>query len=99
MEVSGPRRCETRHPASISSLAVDEHLRQLRGSLAATAPAPADMTPYLAKVRERAYTITDRDVGDLKNAGFTEDEIFEQTVAAAIGEGMRRLDAALDVIA
>ena len=35
---------------------------------------------------------------ELKAAGLSEDEIFEQTVAAAIGEGLRRLDAAAAVI-
>jgi alkylhydroperoxidase family enzyme len=73
-------------------------LQQLRDNAAAASPAPADMTPYLAKVRERAYTVTDADVAGLKKAGFSEDEIFEQTVATAIGEGLRRLDAALGVI-
>jgi hypothetical protein len=34
----------------------------------------------------------------LKQAGLTEDEIFEATVAVAIGEGLRRLDAARAVI-
>ena len=53
---------------------------------------------YLAKVRERAYTVTDGDVQELKDAGVSEDEIFEQTVAAAIGEGLRRFDAAEAVL-
>ena len=52
------------------------------------------MAGYLAKVRERAYAITDADVDALRDAGLSEDEIFEQTVAVAIGEGFRRLDAA-----
>ena len=56
------------------------------------------LAPYLAKVRDRAYTITDADVQALKDAGVTEDEIFEQTVAAAIGEGLRRFDVAEAVI-
>jgi alkylhydroperoxidase family enzyme len=56
------------------------------------------MAPYLAKVRERAYAVTDADVDALKAAGLSEDEIFEQTVAVAIGQGLRRLDAALAVI-
>jgi alkylhydroperoxidase family enzyme len=56
------------------------------------------LEPYLAKVRERAYTVTDADVESLKAAGISEDEIFEQTVAAAIGQGLRRLDAAAEAI-
>jgi hypothetical protein len=55
--------------------------------------APAAMTRYLGKVRERAYSVTDADVDGLKAAGLSEDEIFEQTVGVAIAEGLRRLDA------
>jgi alkylhydroperoxidase family enzyme len=56
------------------------------------------MERYLAKVRARAYTVTDADVAELKAAGLSEDEIFEQTVAAAISEGLRRFDRASEVI-
>jgi alkylhydroperoxidase family enzyme len=54
------------------------------------------MAPYLEKVRLHAYEVTDRDVDELKNAGFTEDEIFEHTVAAATASGLERLAAALE---
>jgi alkylhydroperoxidase family enzyme len=56
------------------------------------------MDAYLEKVHRTAYKITDADVEALKAAGLSEDEIFEQTVAAAIAEGLRRLDAADEVI-
>jgi alkylhydroperoxidase family enzyme len=56
------------------------------------------MAPYLTKVRERAHAVTDADVESLKAAGISEDEIFEQTVAAAIDEGLRRLDIASRLI-
>jgi alkylhydroperoxidase family enzyme len=56
------------------------------------------MTAYLAKVRDGAYAVTDDDVDQLRESGFTEDEIFEQTVAAALAEGLRRLDAAIGAI-
>ena len=46
-----------------------------------------------------AQPLTDADVEALKAAGCSEDEIFEQTVAAAIAEGLRRLDAADEVLA
>ena len=70
----------------------------MRAVMGSSAVAPESMRGYLAKVHERAYTITDDDVEALKAAGLTEDEIFEQTVAAAIGEGLRRLDIAERVI-
>jgi hypothetical protein len=70
---------------------------ELRDVAAAATPMPDELSVYLAKVRERAYTVTDRDVEELKEH-FDEDVIFEQTVAAAIGEGLRRLDRAREVI-
>lgn len=51
---------------------------------------------YVAKVRERADTVTDADVEQLRADGFTEDEVFEQTVAVAIPQGLRCHDAAMD---
>ena len=75
-----------------------EPLDELRAVVERAPAAPAAMAEYLVKVHERAYTVTDADVEALKSAGCTEDEIFEQTVAVAIGEGLRRLDAARDVL-
>ena len=72
---------------------------ELRATVAAIPPAPVAMEPYLRKVHERAYAITDADVDALTAAGCSEDEIFEQTVAAAIAEGLRRLDRAAEVLA
>lgn len=73
-------------------------IAQLRAVVAASAPAPAEMDGYLEKVRDRAYTVVDRDIDELKAAGFSEDAIFEQTVAVAIAEGLRRLDRAAEVL-
>ena len=64
---------------------------------AASRPRP-ELARYLAQVRQQAYTITDDDVSALKSAGVSEEEIFEQTVATAVGEGLRRLDIAFGVI-
>jgi alkylhydroperoxidase family enzyme len=73
-------------------------LDELRAVVQQTPPAPAAMDAYLEKVHLRAYAVTDADVEALKAAGCSEDEIFEQTVAAAISEGLYRLDAAERVI-
>ena len=77
---------------------MSEHLDHLRAVAAGTPPAPAGMNAYLTKVRDRAYTVTDADVEALKSAGIEEDSIFEQTVAVAVREGLRRLDMAREAI-
>jgi alkylhydroperoxidase family enzyme len=73
-------------------------LDELRALAAVAASPPAAMDDYLAKVHLRAYTVVDADVDALKHAGFSEDEIFENTVAVAIAEGLRRLDRAEEAI-
>ena len=50
---------------------------------------------YVKKVAERAYEITDDDIASLHAANFTDDEIFEATVSAALGAGLFRLDCVL----
>jgi alkylhydroperoxidase family enzyme len=77
---------------------VSEEIAELRAIVAALPAPPEGMRPYLAKVRERAYTVTDAEVEQLKADGCSEDEIFEQTVAVAIAQGLRRYDAAMKVI-
>ena len=73
----------------------DELIAALRESAQPDRPAPPAMAGYLDKVRRHAYRVTDRDVEELKAAGHSEDEIFEQTVAAAVAAGLERLDAGL----
>ena len=71
---------------------------ELRDVVAGSALAPEEMAAYLEKVRDRAYAVVDRDIERLEEAGFSQDTIFEQTVAVAIAEGLRRLDRAYEVI-
>ena len=75
-----------------------EPIDELRAVVAAAAPEPPALAPYLDKVRSRAYTVTDGDVAALIASGVSEDEIFEHTVAVAVAEGLRRLDAGLGAI-
>jgi alkylhydroperoxidase family enzyme len=77
---------------------MSEPLDELRRLRQAAPPAPPEMDAYLLKVRDSARTVTDADVAALKDAGLSEDEIFEQTVAVAVAEGLRRLDRATAVI-
>ena len=69
--------------------------------LLAAAPnreAPHDFDVYLEEVRRHAYSITDQDVQALKDAGYSEDEIFEHTVSAAVAAGIERLNAGLETL-
>ena len=81
-----------------SLTAVTEPIDDLRAIVATVPPAPPAFAPYLEKVHSGAYAVTDDDVAALSEAGFSDDEIFEHTVAAAVAEGLRRLDAGLAAI-
>jgi alkylhydroperoxidase family enzyme len=76
----------------------EDAIESLRLAAQPERQAPAAMEPYLEKVRRDAFRVTDGDVDELRAAGFSEDEIFEQTVSAAVSEGLVRLDAALRVV-
>ena len=73
----------------------DGPIQQLRDAAQPGREAPQEFEPYLEKVRLHAYKTTDSDVARLKEAGFSEDEIFEQTVSAAVAAGLERLEAGL----
>jgi alkylhydroperoxidase family enzyme len=73
----------------------DELIERLRTTARPDRPAPEEMSHYLEKVRLHAYKVVDRDIDELKAAGFSEDDIFEHTVAAATAAGLERLEAAL----
>src|SRR5438045_6960767 len=47
------------------------------------------------KVTKHAYRVTDEDIAAAKVGGVTEDQIFELSVCAAVGQSTRQLDAAL----
>jgi alkylhydroperoxidase family enzyme len=70
-------------------------IQELRNAAQPEREAPPEFATYLEKVRLHAYKVTDSDVERLKGEGFSEDEIFEQTVSAAVAAGLERLDAGL----
>ena len=62
---------------------------------AARGPLPHPWAPYVAKVHDASYRIGDAEIAELKEAGHDQEEIFEITVAAALGAALHRLDAGL----
>ncbi len=55
----------------------------------------AELAAYVDKVARHAYKVTDEDVAALKKAGYSEEQIFEITVAAATGAALKRLEIGL----
>ncbi len=67
----------------------------LRTAAASGDGLPQELAPYLAAVRDASYRIADSDLAALQDAGWTEEQLFEVTVAAALGRAQRSLDAGL----
>jgi alkylhydroperoxidase family enzyme len=69
------------------------------GRRAAGGSAPEDaaivdpaVRAFLRKAATHAYRVTDRDVADLRDAGWSEDALLELIVSTAIGSGVARLE-------
>jgi alkylhydroperoxidase family enzyme len=73
----------------------DELIARLHEAAEPDRPEPEAMRAYLENVRLHAFKVTDRDVAELKAAGFSGDEIFEHTVSIAVAAGLKRLEKGL----
>jgi alkylhydroperoxidase family enzyme len=56
---------------------------------------PEALRAYVDKVAHHAYKVTDGDLDALKQAGYSEDAIFEITLSAALGASRSRMERAL----
>ncbi|MGE0395796.1 MAG: hypothetical protein AB7T06_03635 [Kofleriaceae bacterium] len=56
---------------------------------------PEAARALLDKVTKTAWKVTDEDVAGAKAAGLSEDQLFELSVCAAMGQATRQLDAAM----
>jgi uncharacterized protein YciW len=59
---------------------------------------PDPVGSYATLVRDQSYRITDTELARLGAAGLSDDDIFEVTVAAAVGAALRRLDAGMRAV-
>ena len=73
-------------------------IERLREAARPDRPLPSTAQEYVDTVRKHAYRVTDAQVDALRAAGLSEDEIFELTVATAVGAGLERLDAGLEAL-
>jgi alkylhydroperoxidase/carboxymuconolactone decarboxylase family protein YurZ len=64
----------------------------LRRAVAQAHEVPEPLRAYVDKVHRHAYKVTDEDVEAMKQAGYSQDQLFEITVSAAVGAGLSRLE-------
>ena len=56
------------------------------------------LADYLDNVLHHAYRVTDENVAALLEQGLSEDEVFELTLAAALGAGWKRYERAMGAL-
>ena len=88
--LTGPAICA---PALRQS--IEAYAARLAGSARDAQEIPGALAAYVDKVTSCAYKITDEDVQGLKEAGYSEDAIFEITLCASLGAGLARLERGL----
>lgn len=77
---------------------IEARAARLGGGERKEALIPSELEGYVHKVALYAYKVTDEDVEELKARGYSEDEIFEITIAAAFGAGLARIEKGLGVL-
>ncbi|MEU8002577.1 hypothetical protein AB0B66_15585 [Catellatospora sp. NPDC049111] len=82
--LDGPGSTPSRVRHVVAHAKLDEVSHELRG--------------YVDTMREHAWRSTDEQVRELLAVGWSEDQVYELTVAVALGAGQRRLDAGLAAI-
>ena len=60
---------------------------------------PSPLHALIGKVATRPAQVTDADFAAAKASGFTEDQLFELVVCAAVGESSRQYEAGLAALA
>ena len=69
--------------------------RLLERTRANEGPVPDILRDFVDKIAGRPWDINDEDFARLRTAGFSEDQLYELTLACALGAGLRRFDAGL----
>lgn len=77
---------------------IEAHAAGLSGGVRPAGELPPELVNYVDKVARYAYKVTDQDVQDLKENGYSEDMIFEITLCASLGAGLARLECGLNAI-
>ncbi|MFB8281151.1 hypothetical protein [Nocardia colli] len=71
----------------------------LRAQAFANTHVPADLQALIGTVATKPTEVTDADFTAAKSAGFSEDELFELVISAAVGQSTRLDEAGLAALA
>jgi len=77
---------------------IEAYAARLWGGSREVPDIPGDLVDYVRKVALYAYKTTDEDIQRLKEAGYSEDVIFEITLCASMGASLARLERGLTVL-
>jgi len=78
--------------------AIEAYAAQRSGGKRAFQEMPTHLMGYVDKVTHHAYQVTDQDIEQLKESGYSEDAIFEITLCASMGASLGRLERGLSVL-
>jgi alkylhydroperoxidase family enzyme len=107
MKVSYPSKVQTAVNALLTQpavctpalrQAVEAYAARLGGGDRPAQELPLELVSYVKKVALYAYKVTDEDVQELKEAGYSEDMIFEITLCASVGAGLARFERGLQAL-
>jgi hypothetical protein len=90
MKMTRLQHAVTSSPGSLSEV--------VRKTITAGRNVSGPLGSYVRKVAEHAHEITDEDIASLHAAGYTDDDIFEATISAALGAGLFRLNCVLGAL-
>lgn len=71
---------------------------QVRQAISEGARLSGALEVFVRKITAEASTLTDDDIADLHRAHYTDDQIFEAIVSAAVGAGLFRLESVLNLL-
>jgi hypothetical protein len=72
---------------------------ELRAKAFANSDLPEPLATLVDRVSKRSFQVTDADFAAGVAAGFTEDQLFEVVICAAVGESSRMYQAGLQALA
>jgi hypothetical protein len=72
--------------------------REVREAAGSCAEVPGGLGRYISEVTQGSYARVEADVVLLRREGYSDDQIFEATVSAALGAGLRRREVGLGAV-